>query len=163
MAKKATGPAPPTNLSPVPKPGLLDWSSKLILPALAIFVAIGFGLYGVYSRHEVERMKAEVKQHVEQERQANDDAQWLRVEIAKDRQRRVGLDDLQKSEAANFGEEVRDLWKKAVQKAAEETQKEASNNPWSPLAGDLVVRPAKRETQKEASNNPWSGLKMWQR
>ena len=170
MARKAAtpAPAPPTGPTPAPKPHPLDWSHKLILPALAILVSIVVGSFTVYfglaklaADKDVERLKAEVKQHEEQEQRAKDDAQWLRVEIAKDRQRekmeqdeaakvnkndgkaraqiavkfallRVGLDALPNAEAEKFGEEVKDLWEKAVKKAAEDVKKETAN-PWSAL------------------------------
>ncbi len=136
MVKKANAPIALT----APKPGKLDLWHKGWFPALYLGVTLVLGsvtAYLTYAKlaadHEGERLRAEVSKHVEQEQRAKDDAQWLRVEFAKDRQRRVELDDLQKSEAAKFGEEVRDLWEKAVKKAAEETQKEASNNPWNLL------------------------------
>src|SRR5665213_1717302 len=88
MAKKT--PAQPA----APKAHPLDWSHKLILPAVGILVTIVFGSFAVYfnmakttAEKEVERLKDEVKQHAEQELRAKNETQWLRVEIAKELQR----------------------------------------------------------------------------
>ena len=152
MAKKAPTPTPAAAVAPAPapKPHPLDWSQKLILPALSLLVAIGFGLYGVCSGREVERLKAEVKQHAEQEQCAKDEAQWLRVAASKSLLSNlkyqnairgqvnptvaevqaafalflaalpIQLDNMKRDEAATFGEEVKDLWDKAAKKAEEE-------------------------------------------
>jgi hypothetical protein len=151
MAKKT--PAQPA----APNTHPLDWSHKLILPAVAILVAIVFGSFTVYfglarqaAEKEVERLKDEVKQHAEQEQRAKDETQWLRVEIAKDLQREKSslanmphvegqnnvqasvavavwlasltgkLDAMKKNDAEKFGEEVKELWDKAVKQADEE-------------------------------------------
>jgi len=103
---------------------------------------------------EIERLKAEVTQFTQREQRAKDNAQWLRVEMSKYIERekkaredeaklikkdnmeervhfavflaRVGTatDRIMKEEAAKFGEEVKELWEKAVKKATEEVQKE---------------------------------------
>ena len=161
MSRKAPTPAPPTGPAPALKPHALDWSHKLILPVLAILVAVVFGVYGVYfnlaklaTDKEVDRLKAEVKQHEEEVQRAKDDAQWLRVEIAKDKEwedregdeiaklpdrndpsgrarialmfggLRLRVDALQKAEAAKFGEDVNDLWERAVKKAKDDVAKQ---------------------------------------
>jgi hypothetical protein len=151
MAKKM--PAHPA----APKTHPLDWSHKLILPAIAILVAIVFGSFTVYfglarqaAEKEVERLKIDVKQHAEQEQQAKDETQWLRVEIVKEAHKektdvpamiakggnnevalRVAvamwladsmgaLEAMKKNDADKFGEQVKELWDKAVKQAEAE-------------------------------------------
>jgi hypothetical protein len=151
MAKKT--PAQPA----APKTHPLDWSHKLILPAIGILLtsifgsfAVYFGLAGQAAEKEIERLKIEVKQHAEQEQQTKEETQWLRVEIAKELQREKTmltkmattpgqdnpqvravvavhlalqgqrLEAMKKNEADKFGEQVKELWDKAVKQADEE-------------------------------------------
>jgi hypothetical protein len=152
MAKKT--PAQPA----APKTHPLDWWHKGLYPALYLLLGIVVGSFSVYfgflrqaGDKEVERLKIEVKQHVEQEQQAKDETQWLRVEIAKYVQREQSslahiphvegqnnnvqaavvvalwlanltgrLDAMKKNEADKFGEQVKELWDKAVKQADEE-------------------------------------------
>jgi rubrerythrin len=149
MAKKT--PAQPA----APKTHPLDWWHKGIHPALTFLLA-AFAVYLAFARQatekEIERLKDEVKQVAEQEHQAKDETQWLRVEMAKEIQREKSslclanmphvegqnnvqasvavaiwlagltgnLEAMKKNDAAKFGEEVKELWDKAVKQADEE-------------------------------------------
>jgi H+/gluconate symporter-like permease len=122
----------------------------LLVGIAGVIVAFYFGSVKQAAEKEVERLKTEVKQHAEQEQRAKDETQWLRVEIAKEVQKektdvpdmiaKAGnndvavraavavwlalhmrqLDTMKQNDAAKFGEQVKELWDKALKQAEEE-------------------------------------------